>query len=60
MDANVHLFLDVEAEPLIKYEGHYDDLIIEAAQVALRNGVTTKSLTHGDSREALVRARTHK
>ncbi len=57
MDANVHLFLDIEAEPLIKYEGHYDDLIIEAAQVALRNGVTTVFDTWGP-REALVRAKT--
>ncbi|HWG71278.1 MAG TPA: amidohydrolase family protein [Steroidobacteraceae bacterium] len=57
MDANVHLFLDIETEPLIKYEGHYDDLIIEAAQIALRNGVTTVFDTWGP-REALVRART--
>jgi imidazolonepropionase-like amidohydrolase len=57
MDANVHLFLDVEVEPLVKYEGHYDELIIEAAQVALRNGVTTVFDTWGP-REALQRART--
>lgn len=57
MDANVHLLLDIEVEPLITYEGHYDDLIIEAAQVALKNGVTTVFDTWGP-RDALVRART--
>src|SRR5207302_632219 len=56
LDANVHLLLDVEAEPLVKYEGHYDDLIIEAAQLTLRNGVTTVFDTWGP-RESLVRAR---
>ena len=33
MDANVHLYFDIEAEPLIKYAGHYDDLIVEAVTV---------------------------
>ena len=56
MDANVHLFLDAEPENLIKYEGHYEDLIIEAAQIALKNGVTTVFDTWGP-REALVTAR---
>jgi imidazolonepropionase-like amidohydrolase len=56
MDANVHLYFDIETEPLIKYEGHYDDLIVEAAQVALRNGVTTVFDTWGP-REPLRRAR---
>ncbi len=57
MDANVHLFIDIETEPLVKYEGHFDDLAVEAAQVALRNGVTTVFDTWGP-REALVSART--
>ncbi|HEX5461467.1 MAG TPA: amidohydrolase family protein [Steroidobacteraceae bacterium] len=57
MDANVHLLLDIEIEPLIKYEGRYGDLIIEAAQVALRNGVTTVFDTWGP-RDALLRAQT--
>lgn len=52
MDANVHLYFDIETEPLIKYAGHYDDLVVEAAQVALENGVTTVFDTWGP-REAL-------
>jgi imidazolonepropionase-like amidohydrolase len=56
MDANVHLFLDAEPENVIQYEGHYEDLIIEAAQVALKNGITTVFDTWGP-RAALVNAR---
>lgn len=56
MDANVHLFLDVEIENLIKYEGRYEDLVLEAAQVALKNGVTTVFDTWGP-RQALANAR---
>jgi imidazolonepropionase-like amidohydrolase len=56
MDANVHLFLDAEPENVLKYEGHYEDLIIEAAQIALKNGVTTVFDTWGP-RAALVNAR---
>ncbi|MEP7244921.1 MAG: amidohydrolase family protein [Gammaproteobacteria bacterium] len=56
MDANVHLFIDIETEPLLEYEGHFDDLMVEAAQIALRNGVTTVFDTWGP-REALISAR---
>ena len=35
MDANVHLIFDLWAPTLIGYEGRYDELIIEAAQLAL-------------------------
>jgi imidazolonepropionase-like amidohydrolase len=56
MDANVHLFYEIDAENIIRNQGHYDDLIVEAAQVALRNGVTTVFDTWGP-REALVKAR---
>jgi len=56
MDANVHLLIDIEAENLIRYEGRYDDLIIEAAQLALKHGVTTVFDTWGP-REPLVRVR---
>ena len=56
MDANVHLYFDIETEPLIKYEGHYDDLIVEAAQVALRNGVTRSSIHGGLASHCGVRA----
>ncbi len=41
MDANVHLLIDVNLENLVRYEGRYADLIIEGAQVALKNGLTT-------------------
>src|SRR4051812_738082 len=41
MDANVHLVLGSSIEFVVRYEGHYEDLIEEAAQVTLKNGVTT-------------------
>jgi imidazolonepropionase-like amidohydrolase len=41
MDANVHLVLNMSIEFHGRYEGRYEDLIEEAAQVSLRNGVTT-------------------
>ncbi len=41
MDANVHLLLDTQLETLVRYEDQYEELIIEAAQVALKNGLTT-------------------
>jgi len=41
MDANVHLVLGSSIEFIVRYEGRYEDLIEEAAQVALKNGVTT-------------------
>lgn len=47
MDANVHLLLDMRLENLAHYEGRYQDLIIEAAQVALKNGLTTVFDTWG-------------
>jgi imidazolonepropionase-like amidohydrolase/cyclophilin family peptidyl-prolyl cis-trans isomerase len=41
MDANVHLVLGSSIEFVVRYEGHYEELIEEAAQVTLKNGVTT-------------------
>jgi imidazolonepropionase-like amidohydrolase len=44
MDANVHLLFSLSfmsIEFAARYEDRYEDLIEEAAQVALRNGVTT-------------------
>ena len=41
MDANVHLVLNMAIEFHGRYEDRYEDLIEEAAQVALKNGVTT-------------------
>jgi imidazolonepropionase-like amidohydrolase len=57
LDANVHLLLDNEPEVLLCYEpGHYDELILEAAQVTLTAGVTTVFDTWGPL-EALRRVR---
>ena len=41
MDANVHLILGSSIEFIVRYENRYEDLIEEAAQVALKNGLTT-------------------
>ena len=41
IDANVHLVLGSSIEFIVRHEGHYEDLIEEAAQVALKNGLTT-------------------
>lgn len=58
LDANVHLLIDFFSGPhtLIRYADRYADLIVEAAQIALRSGVTTVFDTHGP-REDLLRAR---
>lgn len=56
LDANVHLLLDMRVENLIRHEGRYRDLIVEAAQVALKSGVTTVFDTWGP-RAPLVEAR---
>lgn len=50
MDANVHLLGDIRLENLARHMGHYEDLITEAAQVALRNGLTTVFDTWGPRR----------
>jgi imidazolonepropionase-like amidohydrolase len=47
MDANVHLYFGFDPESLIRYEGRYEDVIVEAAQVALKNGLTTVFDTWG-------------
>ncbi len=41
MDANVHLVYGVSVEFLARYEGRFEELIAEAAQVGLANGLTT-------------------
>jgi len=47
MDANVHLLLDARMENLVRHWGRYEDLIVEAAQVALKGGLTTVFDTWG-------------
>jgi imidazolonepropionase-like amidohydrolase len=50
MNANVHLLSDVRLEVLARYIDRYEELIAEAAQVALKNGVTTVFDTWGPRR----------
>lgn len=50
MNANVHLLCDIRLENLARYWGRYDELITEAAQVALKGGVTTVFDTWGPRR----------
>ncbi len=56
MDANLHLSVNVDTELLIKYEGRYHEVILEAAQITLKTGQTTVFDTWGP-RAALVKAR---
>ncbi len=56
MDANVHLMGDTRLENLIRHEHCFEELIIEAAQITLRNGLTTVFDTWGP-RAPLVAAR---
>lgn len=56
MDGNVHLDFGFAPEYLFAYEGRYDELILEAAQVALKNGVTTVFDSWGP-RESLAKVR---
>ncbi|MCZ6539544.1 MAG: amidohydrolase family protein [Chloroflexi bacterium] len=56
MDANLHLFLNLDLETLILYEGRYHEIVLEAAQIALKTGQTTVFDTWGP-RAALVKAR---
>ncbi len=57
LDANVHLVLQIDPEVLLRYDyGCYDDLVLEAAQVALRAGITTVFDTWGPL-ESLCRVR---
>jgi imidazolonepropionase-like amidohydrolase len=57
MDANVHLVLDHWPLTMIRYEGRYDELALEAAQITLKSGVTTVFDTWGP-RKYLAKART--
>jgi imidazolonepropionase-like amidohydrolase len=50
MNANVHLLMDIRLENLVRYMGRYDELIVEAAQITLQNGVTTVFDTYGPRR----------
>ncbi len=49
MDANVHLSLshNLNVETLIRFEDRFDEIVVESAQVALKNGLTTVFDTWG-------------
>jgi imidazolonepropionase-like amidohydrolase len=56
MDANLHLDLNITLEELIRYEDHYDKIVLEGAQIALKTGQTTVFDTWGP-RAALIKVR---
>ena len=56
MNANVHLLLPVSLERLARHMGQYEELVVEAAQVALKAGLTTVFDTWGP-RRVLVNVR---
>lgn len=47
MDANVHLFLNLDVDSLLRFRGRYADIIVEGAQLALKTGQTTVFDTWG-------------
>jgi imidazolonepropionase-like amidohydrolase len=48
LDANVHLLSEIGPDVLLRYDpGCYDELILEAAQVSLKSGITTVFDTWG-------------
>jgi imidazolonepropionase-like amidohydrolase len=50
MNANVHLFAAFTVETIVRHMGCYEDLVAEAAQVALKVGMTTVFDTWGPRR----------
>src|SRR5690348_1272837 len=61
MDANVHLVLGSSIEFIVRYEGRYEELIEEAAQISLKNGITSVFDSWGPLQPLInVRARINK
>jgi len=56
IDTNVHLVGTLFLDEFVRFEGRYEELIAEAAQVALKNGLTTVCDTWGP-RQALIAVR---
>jgi imidazolonepropionase-like amidohydrolase len=56
MDANLHLGINIDLETLIRFEDRFHEIVLEAAQIALKTGQTTVFDTWGP-RAALIRAR---
>jgi len=54
MNANVHLLVNATLETLLRFEGRYEELITEAAQVALKAGLTTVFDTWGPRRALMA------
>jgi len=54
MNANVHLMTGSSLEDLVRHEGRYEELIAEAAQIALKMGLTTIFDTWGPRRPLLA------
>src|SRR5262245_18474307 len=54
MNANVHLLGDSRMENLLRHLGRYEELIAEAAQVALKGGLTTVFDTWGPRRSLMT------
>lgn len=54
MNANVHLLCDVRLESVARHLGRFDELIVEAAQVALKNGQTTVFDTWGPRKHLIA------
>lgn len=54
MDANVHLHWSTSLERLARHLGQYEQLIAEAAQIALKGGLTTVFDTYGPRRALMT------
>jgi imidazolonepropionase-like amidohydrolase len=47
MDGNIHLFLNLDVDTLLRFRGKYTDIVLEGAQLALKTGQTTVFDTWG-------------
>ena len=56
IDTNVHLVLMTVPEFFVKYEGRFEDIALESAQIGLKYGITTMMDTWGPL-EPLLKAR---
>lgn len=54
MNANVHLLVNASLETLLRFDGRYEELITEAAQVSLSAGMTTVFDTWGPRRALMT------
>ena len=59
MDGNLHLFLNLDLETLIKYEGRYHEIVLEAAQLTLKDGADDRLRHLGTAGRAGGSARHH-